>query len=354
MAYVSSTSYGGDPIFLLLGNSKFTGGMSGMGDLGDVIAGVSGLGDIGYSGPIWTPAGIQNVSLTSDDLAAAQAMIWKVPVSQVTQFPGGFANSGYFQNILQYIQQGALVYDPASKSWSLKVPGLGAPSAAAAAAYQAAAAASPFATPVTSPGFKGSPVYSQPQNPAAVLASAPSPVSAASRSYSPQLSFQTSAGGNSLSVGDTWTISITGAPPNSPVSVTGNTAGNKNDSITTPMGSTDGNGNFSLQGRAGPGDVGIWAETWSVGGQTVGSFAFTVSATTPAPPAGSGATPPPAPSPSAISTTCDPGINPAACGSLSPGSYFQQRVSIGGFNIPVWGFIVAAGGAALLLLGEKG
>src|SRR5689334_2549016 len=55
------------------------------------------------------------------------------------------------------------------------------------------------------------------------------------------VSFQPSRSG-SLQPGDTWRISISGASPNTPVTVTG---GKNGQSITNSMGTTDGAGNFS-------------------------------------------------------------------------------------------------------------
>ena len=85
------------------------------------------------------------------------------------------------------------------------------------------------------------------------------------------VTFTSSRGSNALQVGDTWLVSITGATPNSPVSV--NAGGS-----TTQMGTTDANGNFSLSGTARTQDIGPWNELWSVGGLDSGAFQFTISA----------------------------------------------------------------------------
>jgi hypothetical protein len=176
--------------------------------------------------------------------------------------------------------------------------------------------------------------------------------------YTPQLVFITSRGTNSLLVGDNWTINITDAPPNSPVTVTG---GMVPANVTTNMGSTDGNGRFTLSGRIDASSIGVWAESWAVGGQNVGSIGFSVSAAPsqsqppPSPPPGSGAPPfqPPSTSPSGCDPTIDPTCVPSGTAPSSGTNFFTQSVSIGGLKIPVWGFIVAAGGAILLFMGES-
>jgi hypothetical protein len=181
------------------------------------------------------------------------------------------------------------------------------------------------------------------------------PAAPPSPTYHPQLVFITSRGTDALLVGDQWTINITNAAPNSPVTVTGNTSGTSQDSVTTPMGSTDGNGLFHLSGRINEGSEGVWAQDWAVGGQSVGHVAFTVSPSPqsaqppPSPPPGSsippGGTPPPP-------GQCDPSIDPLCAQAPSPAGFFSQSISVGGAQIPVWAVIVAAGGAVLLLMGE--
>jgi hypothetical protein len=66
-----------------------------------------------------------------------------------------------------------------------------------------------------------------------------------------------------IAVGENWALTITG-PPNSPVII----GGTKNGAALKPvtLGSTDASGNFVLYGQAGPGDVGAWSETYTVGG----------------------------------------------------------------------------------------
>lgn len=89
------------------------------------------------------------------------------------------------------------------------------------------------------------------------------------------LSLQNLSTGNAatLKVGDNWRISISGATPNAPVSVNG---GKNGSMASTPMGSTDANGNFVLTGTITPDEVGLWAEQWYVGQQNSGLITFTV------------------------------------------------------------------------------
>jgi hypothetical protein len=107
--------------------------------------------------------------------------------------------------------------------------------------------------------------------------------SSAPASYSPHVSFSSSRGGTSLEPGDTWHVSITGGPPNSPVTVSGSMPSGS--FSNSPMGKTDANGNFSLAGTITADQVGNWSESWSVGSLSAGAFSFTVRVN--APPAGS-------------------------------------------------------------------
>jgi len=82
-------------------------------------------------------------------------------------------------------------------------------------------------------------------------------------------------------VGDTWSMQISGATPNSPVTISASQNGQSMG--TSNFGSTDANGNWSLSGQFGAGNVGIWVESIMVGGSVVGSLNFTVTqVTTPA------------------------------------------------------------------------
>jgi hypothetical protein len=145
-----------------------------------------------------------------------------------------------------------------------------------------------------------------------------------------RLTFTTSRGGTALQVGDTWLVSITGASPNAPVTVSGSMPSGSFSG--TAMGITDSNGNWSKSGTAGAGDVGAWQESWAVGGAPAGSFSFSIS------PAVAG-------SPAAVQ------FAPAAAAVGASAS--ASSMTVGGFDlsaIPWWGWL-AAGGVALFAFG---
>jgi len=121
-------------------------------------------------------------------------------------------------------------------------------------------------------------IQSAPMNP--VVTYDTPPVAVTPRPNAParggQLSFTSSRGGTALQVGDTWLVAITGATPNSPVTVSG--SGNTGTFGATSMGSTDSNGNYSKSGAVGTGELGSWSEQWAVGGVPSGSsVSFSVS-----------------------------------------------------------------------------
>jgi hypothetical protein len=145
------------------------------------------------------------------------------------------------------------------------------------------------------------------------------------------VTFTSSRGSNALQVGDTWLVSITGATPNAPVTATVG-------SSTSPMGTTDSSGNFSLAGTARSQDVGTWNESWSVGGAPSGSFGFTVSAPV-----------------AAAAASATPQTAGTSTGSAAGAS--SSSTVIGGFDlstIPTWGWLAAAGVAAFFMFGKGG
>jgi hypothetical protein len=151
----------------------------------------------------------------------------------------------------------------------------------------------------------------------------------------------TSRPGQAFQVGDSWLITITGTP-NSPVT---DTATQNGVSLgTTPYGSTDSNGNFSLTGSMASGVVGSWMEQWSVGGVPGPVLNFTVSAAPMAAPAPSSQTQPAA------------GTSPSSSSGTTSApqclSFFSQfgipDPCFGSFPIAVT--TIAAGVAALILL----
>ncbi len=87
------------------------------------------------------------------------------------------------------------------------------------------------------------------------------------------LSFATSR--SPSQVGDSWQLSISGAPPNAPVTVAG--IHPDGTSATNPMGTSKPDGSFDLTGTFDTTVEGTWHETWYVGGVQVGTpFSFTV------------------------------------------------------------------------------
>jgi hypothetical protein len=163
------------------------------------------------------------------------------------------------------------------------------------------------------------------------------PAASAPAASGGHVTFTSSRGSNALQVGDTWLVSITGATPNAQVTVNAGGA-------TTPMGTTDANGNFSLAGTARAADIGSWNELWSVGNLASGAFQFTISA------------PPTAATPPSAAPPVTPPATPLAAGT-STGSASGASVSstvIGGFDlstIPIWAW---AGAAAVALLAFGG
>jgi hypothetical protein len=150
-----------------------------------------------------------------------------------------------------------------------------------------------------------------------------------------RVNFTTSRGTNAAQVGDAWQVAITGAAPNSPVTVSGTMPGSS--FAGTAMGTTDSNGNFSKSGTFGTGDMGSWSEQWSVGGLGSGGFSFSVAPVVQlAPPTttnggGTATVPPPA-------------------GTLPASTSTTPAFSIS--SIPWWGWL--AGGGVVLLAVKGG
>ena len=93
-----------------------------------------------------------------------------------------------------------------------------------------------------------------------------------------------SLNGTVVGIGTAYTIRISGAAANSPVTAMGTQNGVTLAAMT--FGNTDSSGSFNYSGTFASGTAGTWYETWSVGGQQVGSISFTVSTGAP------GSTPP--------------------------------------------------------------
>ncbi len=133
----------------------------------------------------------------------------------------------------------------------------------------------------------------------------------------------TSGNASQLKVGDRWQIQITGAIPNGAVSVTGGQNGAHD---TTPMGNADASGNWSSNGQITADQIGSWTEAWTVGGQPVGQFQFTV-----VPVMGSS---------SSSSSSSSPGSGSVVTGSFM--DILSKSTTIGGASIPDWALVGAA------------
>ncbi len=147
----------------------------------------------------------------------------------------------------------------------------------------------------------------------------------------------TSGNNSQLAVGDRWQIQISGAIPNGAVTVMGGQNGAHD---TTPMGNADLFGNWTSNGQISAAQVGSWSEAWSVGGQPVGQFSFTV---VPASGSGTGAG-----SAQAVSGS---GTG-AGSGQTVSGSFMDllsKSTTIGGASIPDWALIGGALVAAYFL-----
>jgi hypothetical protein len=135
-------------------------------------------------------------------------------------------------------------------------------------AVAAAAAASPFITP-NQPANSPYGVVTNPQPLLKSFYDQPSleSVAAANKTSGGGMAIQFNASrtGNTFYVGDSWIITISGAPANAVVK-----------EHTTPFGNTDVNGNWSKSGTFTNDVVGNWQEVWSVGGVVVGNWNFNV------------------------------------------------------------------------------
>lgn len=178
------------------------------------------------------------------------------------------------------------------------------------------------------------PIY-YPTTPPATGGTTPPPTGA---TYAPIVSFTPSRSGI-LYPGDTWAINIRGGAPRTAVSVYGGPNGAFQ---TNQMGSTDQNGNFSLQGTIDNTMYGqSWQETWYVGSQNAGSFGFSIAQA----PTGGGTTPP------ISGGTQPPAYSPPASGSQPPAGGGTPPPATSTDWIPgVSNTMVMVGGGALLLM----
>jgi hypothetical protein len=122
-------------------------------------------------------------------------------------------------------------------------------------------------TPVTTANFSPAVV-----SPPAQLA----PAATQPATQTPAASIQNlTAPGQALEVGDSWQVTVTGAP-NSPVAAAATQNGQSLG--TTAYGNTNSAGVFTITGSATSAQVGNWVETWSVGGVNASPISFSVTA----------------------------------------------------------------------------
>jgi hypothetical protein len=167
--------------------------------------------------------------------------------------------------------------------------------------------------------------------------------------------------GQTFQVGDSFTVVVIG-PPNSPVAVTGTQNGTSTG--TTPFGSTDGSGRFTVGGSMTPDTVGSWSEVWTVGGIAAPTVTFSVAAAPGAAATPSSSSPSPtssATTPSSSTSLTTPNSTASTTNSnttnpIAPQSWLMSDSLIGsdGFQVPNWMVIAAVGGLALLWMFSRG
>jgi hypothetical protein len=140
-----------------------------------------------------------------------------------------------------------------------------------------------------------------------------------------------SAPGQPLVVGDQWQLDISAAGAGT-ANVTGSSSQNGQPASSSNFGQTT-NGQLTLNGTFGAGDVGNWVETWQVGNGTPAQVSLTVSQTPQQAPAGG--------------TTATTTNAPAAAALPS---WLTASVNILGVDVPLWGLI---GGGVLAVMVMK-
>lgn len=146
-------------------------------------------------------------------------------------------------------------------------------------------------------------------------------------------------GGGNFQVGDAWTLTVSG-PPGQPVTISGNQNGQPTG--TSQLGSTDGNGNFQTSGVMSSGQTGNWTETYSVGGQIVGTIGFQVLQS-------------PGPTPTQSTTPPDPTNSSTGLAVQAPApSPVPDAIAAPSSGIPTWAWMAAGGLALFLVFGRQG
>ena len=172
--------------------------------------------------------------------------------------------------------------------------------------------------------------------------------------YAPRLSFTNLTTGNAGLIranSDQWRIAITGGKPNTAVFVIGSKNGGS--SATQQLGTTDAQGNFSLNGSSAIGDAGTWSESFKVGTDVAGSlnFSITAPASTGTPPATPPRREPPTSSPAAGSSSTDDGgaAGPFSSAGTSTSSQLVQAAE----NLPWYAWAVGFGVLYLVFKGGR-
>lgn len=131
--------------------------------------------------------------------------------------------------------------------------------------------------------------------------------------------------GQPFQAGDSFALSIVGAAPNKPVTVSSQHNGAPS---SGSFGNTDSSGNFSTSGVMTADTIGTWTEQWSVGGVALQALTFTVSAAPSATGAASGGQPP-----TALADSTAPSASISA-------SWFSSST----FGLPNWMLLLGGGG----------
>lgn len=151
-------------------------------------------------------------------------------------------------------------------------------------------------------------------------------------------------------VGDQFSVVLTG-PPNAVVT---NSASQNGTSLGTgSYGTTDQNGNATVNGTLDASTVGNWVEDWYVAGQKAGTISFSVKAAPTSTPAPSGAGAGSGSGSGSGSSSGSGSGSSTSSSSTSTTTTSDSSTSDLFSSIPAWGWIAIAAGAAFLLMGKK-
>jgi hypothetical protein len=163
--------------------------------------------------------------------------------------------------------------------------------------------------------------------------------------YRPTVALENLTSGNSsviIAGRDHWRISISGARPNAPVTVS---ARRGNDAASSsPMGSTDAAGNWKLEGTSTDGDAGSWSQVWTAGSDAAGTVSLTIRT------AAAGTTSSPASSSSSSSSSSSGTGTPQGTGGTASETPAGFNFSAAAASVP---WYVWAIGAGVLFMGRR-